>query len=248
MTTKMSKHAAKVDAFIEDFKKESEELATKTFPAKVLELDSLFKQMKSLPHSEIQAVVDIPYPVPNGTDDPPNAKKRKVDEENAGGESKEIKGSKVLVFPNGSVPYNENVHKYCELAKPLMKGLMEHANMVKMWINFLIPKIEDGNNFGVGIQEDVVAEARTVESEAGGYLDQVTRYYLQRARIITKVAKYPHIEDYRQSIKELDERQMLNLQNSVLEMRNHYAYLHDIITKNMAKIKVPRSANAANMY
>ena len=42
-------------------------------------------------------------------------------------------------------------------------------------------------------QEDVVAEARTVESEASSYLDQVTRYYLQRARIITKIAKYPHI-------------------------------------------------------
>ena len=155
-----------MDAFIEDFKNESEELATKTFPAKVLELDSLFKQMKSLPHEEIKAAVNIPYPVPfgNGTDDPPNAKKRKVDDaENAGGESK-VTGSKVLVFPNGTVQYNENVHKYCELSKPLMKGLMEHANMIKMWINFLIPKIEDGNNFGVGIQEDVVAEARTVSA------------------------------------------------------------------------------------
>lgn len=95
-----------------------------------------------------------------------------------------------------------------------------------MWINFLIPKIEDGNNFGVSIQvcrlsykiesetcnlyvpfcffislpcnflmfqEDVVAEARQVESEAASYLDQISRYYLQRARIISKIAKYPHI-------------------------------------------------------
>ncbi|CAG5132362.1 unnamed protein product, partial [Candidula unifasciata] len=93
---------------------------------------------------------------------------------------------------------------------------------VRMWINFLIPKIEDGNNFGVSIQEDVVAEARQVESEASSYLDQISRYYLQRARIISKIAKYPHIEDYRQSIKEFDERQILNLQNAILEMRNHY--------------------------
>ena len=29
----------------------------------------------------------------------------------------------------------------------------------------LIPKIEDGNNFGVGVQEDALAELRQVEAE-----------------------------------------------------------------------------------
>ena len=43
------------------------------------------------------------------------------------------------------------------------------------------------------LKEDVVSEARQVESEASAYLDQISRYYLQRARIITKIAKYPHI-------------------------------------------------------
>ena len=37
----------------------------------------------------------------------------------------------------------------------------------------MIPKIEDGNNFGVSIQEETLAELRTVESEALAYYDQV---------------------------------------------------------------------------
>lgn len=45
-------------------------------------------------------------------------------------------------------------------------------------------------------QEDVVAEARQVESEASSYLDQISRYYLQRARILSKIAKYPHIVSF----------------------------------------------------
>jgi len=239
-------HSTKVNDFIEQFKKESEQLVRVTFPQKVLEIDDLFKQVKALSPQDLEQAVNIPYPVP--LDDEPTSKKRKMEEVDANNHSSGPKGTKVLVFPDGAVSYNKSVHNYCEKTKPLMRGLMEHANMVRMWINFLIPKIEDGNNFGVSIQEDVVAEARQVESEASSYLDQITRYYLQRARIISKIAKYPHVEDYRQAIKEFDSRQMLNLQNAILEMRNHYASLHDIIMKNIDKIKMPRSQNTTNMY
>lgn len=253
-----SSDSAKVNDFIEKFKKETEQLVRETFPKKVLEIDELFKQVKTLSTQELEQSVNIPYPVPlvdelttnNDTTSEPSTKKRKVevDANNHSSTPTAPTGTRVLVFPNGPVPYNQCVYKYCERTKPLMRGLMEHSNMVRMWINFLIPKIEDGNNFGVSIQEDVVAEARQVESEASSYLDQITRYYLQRARIISKIAKYPHVEDYRQSIKEFDERQMLNLQNAILEMRNHYASLSDIIMKNIDKIKTPRNSNAQAMY
>lgn len=55
---------------------------------------------------------------------------------------------------------------------------------VKMWVQLLIPRIEDGNNFGVSIQEETVAELRTVEGEAASYLDQISRFYLQNLFII----------------------------------------------------------------
>ena len=38
-----------------------------------------------------------------------------------------------------------------------------------------------------------MAEARTVETEAATYLDQISRYYMTRAKVISKVAKYPHV-------------------------------------------------------
>ena len=62
-----------------------------------------------------------------------------------------------------------------------------------MWILLLIPRIEDGNNFGVSIQEDTLTEVRTVETEAATYFDQVSRYYISRGKIVAKIAKYPHV-------------------------------------------------------
>ena len=64
-----------------------------------------------------------------------------------------------------------------------------------------------------------------------------------------QVAKYPHIDDYRRTVVELDEKEYLSLRITLAELRNHYATLHDMITKNMEKIKKPRSGNSMeNMY
>lgn len=133
-----------------------------------------------------------------------------------------------------------------------------------MWISFMIPKIEDGNNFGVSIQEDTLAEVQSVESEAAAFFDQISRYFISRGKIVfpvyanrckfifyvrtgkllSKVAKYPHIEDYRRAVHELDEKEYLSLWLVMTEIRNRYCSLHDIVIKNLDKIKKPRSSNA----
>jgi len=59
-----------------------------------------------------------------------------------------------------------------------------------MWVTFLIPKIEDGNNFGVSIQEDTLGEIRTVEAETATFYEQITRYHMGRAKLISKVFLY----------------------------------------------------------
>jgi len=58
---------------------------------------------------------------------------------------------------------------------------------LKMWISFMIPKIEDGNNFGVSIQEDTLGEIQSVESEAAAFFDQISRYFVSRGKIVSKV-------------------------------------------------------------
>ena len=110
-------------------------------------------------------------------------KKRKLEEET------DLEGSKVFVLPNGVVKTNQTISKLLKVVKPHLRQLVQDTNLLKMWIRFLvriilvkldyfifsfmIPKIEDGNNFGVSIQEDTLAELRTVESEALAYYDQV---------------------------------------------------------------------------
>ncbi len=41
--------------------------------------------------------------------------------------------------------------------------LVEAINTVKMWIQLNVPRIEDGNNFGVSIQEETINELGRAE-------------------------------------------------------------------------------------
>jgi proteasome activator subunit 3 (PA28 gamma) len=111
---------------------------------------------------------------------------------------------------------------------------------MKIWISFMIPKIEDGNNFGVSIREDTLAEVQSVESEAAAFFDQISLDLISRAKVISKVAKYPHIEDYWTA----DQKECLSLWLVMCKIRNRYCALHDIVVKNFDKIKKPRSTNA----
>ncbi|XP_050522525.1 proteasome activator complex subunit 3 isoform X2 [Daktulosphaira vitifoliae] len=146
------------------------------------------------------------------------------------------------------IPSNKNLTEIIKIVKPNIKQLVEDTNALKMWVSLLIPKIEDGNNFGVSIQEDTLAEIQQVEVEASNYLDQISRYYAARAKLISKVVKYPYIEDYRRSVEELDEKQYLTMSLTMHEIRNRYSTMHDIVIKNFDKIKKPRSSNTESLY
>ncbi|XP_046328033.1 proteasome activator complex subunit 3-like isoform X2 [Haliotis rufescens] len=238
-----------LEKFFEKTKKDAELLVNDVFPQRIMALENLHQSMNLTKLSEVHNDLNIPVPdavllLPDTEE--PTSKKRKVEVSSGNGEN--ISGTRVLALPNGLAPCNKHIVDLSEKMKPLIRDLIEHANLIKMWISFLIPKIEDGNNFGVSIQEETLSEARTVESEAATYLEQISRYFITRGKIVSKVAKYPHIEDYRRSVNELDEKEYVCLRLTCCELRNHYASLYDIIHKNMDKIKKPRNANADNLY
>uniref|UniRef100_A0A3Q4N9E8 Proteasome activator complex subunit 3 n=1 Tax=Neolamprologus brichardi TaxID=32507 RepID=A0A3Q4N9E8_NEOBR len=226
----------------------AEDLVANFFPKKLLELDHFLKdpsinitELKEI-HSDINLPVPDPILFSNLHDglEAQNAKKRKLEDG--------MTGTKVFVMPDGMMKSNANLVDLIEKVKPEIRTLIEKCNTVKMWVQLLIPRIEDGNNFGVSIQEETVAELRTVEGEAASYLDQISRYYITRAKLVSKIAKYPHVEDYRRTVTEIDEKEYISLKIIVSELRNQYVTLHDMILKNIEKIKRPRSSNADALY
>ncbi|XP_044732505.1 proteasome activator complex subunit 3 isoform X2 [Chrysoperla carnea] len=236
----------KVQDYKDSLKTKAEKLILVGFPQKILELNELLEtpQFRDRQFTDVHQELNVPVPDPivlNNHEDLQIAKKRKSEYSLA-------EGSKVMAVTSGAIPCNQALCELIHLVKPHIRQLVEHSNQLKMWISFMIPKIEDGNNFGVSIQEDTLAEVQSVESEAAAFFDQISRYFISRGKIVSKVAKYPHISDYRRAVQELDEKEYLSLWLVLSEVRNRYCSLHDIVIKNLEKIKKPRSSNAESLY
>ncbi|CAG9810014.1 unnamed protein product [Chironomus riparius] len=238
--------AQKVQQYKDSLIKKAEELIVHGFPAKIVQLNDLLATEKFAErnfndvHQDLN--INVPEPIVNDDDEPPTAKRARVEA------ATDTTGTRVMILPNGSVKCNLPICEIIKVVKPVIRGLVEDSNLLKMWISFMIPKIEDGNNFGVSIQEDTLAEIQSVESEAAAFFDQISRYFISRAKVVSKVAKYPHIDDYRRAVQELDEKEFLSLWLVLSEVRNRYCSLHDIVIKNLEKLKKPRSSNAEHLY
>jgi len=147
------------------------------------------------------------------------------------------------------VPCNKRVIQLIDAIKPEFKYVIETCEKIKMWISILIPKIEDGNNFGVSVQEEVLNEVHGVQSDSIKSLDTISRYFITRAKLVSKVVKYPFLDDYRRAVNEVDENQYLKLEYNLNKMKCDYVLILDIISKNYEKIKKPRSSNSrVSMY
>jgi len=230
-----STHLKQVEAYKLSVIEKAEQLVKVKFPEHIVELNKLVDEPKYCWNDLTKVHQDLGIPQPKSIAVLNNHSQHNVGEKPS--------GCPVYTLPFGSVPMNAVVTELTEMIKPHIRTMVEETSLLKMWIQFLIPKIEDGNNFGVGIQEETADEIRSVENDASSFHDLMARYFVSRGKLLCRVAKYPHISDYRQAVVELDEKQFLSLRITLVEMRNHYAALHDMINKNLDKIRKPRSEN-----
>ncbi|XP_068199929.1 proteasome activator complex subunit 1 [Antennarius striatus] len=237
-----------VEDFCQNLTTEAEELVTKFFPQKIEDLQALLKTyFRDDDIASLKAPLDIPIPDPAKEE----AKRKKKEEKEGKDKNKDKDSDKEEEEsgpPCGPICINERVECLLQCVKPEIQTLKEKLNMVTMWVQLQIPKIEDGNNFGVAVQEKVFELMTNTRTKIEGFQTQISKYYSERGDAVAKAAKQSHVGDYRQLVHELDQNQYYELRLVVLDICNTYAVLFDIINKNYDKIKKPRGDGKALIY
>jgi proteasome activator subunit 3 (PA28 gamma) len=59
---------------------------------------------------------------------------------------------------------------------------------------------------------------------------------LSRAKICSKIIKYPNLPDYRDALVEHDRKQLYYARQHLSDIRNIYAIVTDILHKNITKV------------
>ncbi|XP_030043976.1 proteasome activator complex subunit 1 [Microcaecilia unicolor] len=233
----------KVDKFRKDLCAEAETLLGSYFPQKIIELDRFLKEkeLNLRDPSVLRAELDIPIPDPEKEKE---KEKKKKEEKEAG--KKEDEDDKAP--PCGPISCNEKIVALLNRVKPEVREVKEKLNLVSMWVQLQVPKIEDGNNFGVAVQEKVFELMTNTRTKLEGFQTQISKYFSERGDAVAKAAKQPHVGDYRQLVHELDEAEYAEIRIMVTDIRNTYAILYDVVLKNSDKIKKPRSDTKALIY
>ncbi|TGZ61367.1 hypothetical protein CRM22_008015 [Opisthorchis felineus] len=206
------------------FTREAEERLRDTIPAKIRELDDLLRD----------PIFDL------------NSGLRNI-RMNAEAESAKLEEALRNMDPNRTVPVqlpvvnNELMEQAYMSVRPYIIQLIEDTQILRMWVQLNIPRIEDGNNFGVSVQEEVLLETSKAEMDASAMLDFFGDYLMYRAKVASKVCKWPTIKDYRRALCDADEGAYIRLRMNARDVRNLYSRLYDVYHKNALKIRSPRN-------
>ncbi|XP_077325618.1 proteasome activator complex subunit 1 [Lithobates pipiens] len=237
----------KVQGFQNQFCKEANELISVGIPQKIADLDKFLSspELNVSDLTTLRAELDIPIPDPEKEKEKEKQKKEKDEKEK---DEKKKDDEEEKGPPCGPVACNEKITSLQKTIKQEIQALKENLNMVTLWLQLQIPQIEDGNNFGVAVQEKVFELMTSLRTKLDASLTQISKYLSDRGDAVAKAAKSPHVGDYRALVQQLDESQYSELRITSLEIRNSYATVYDVITKNYNKIKRPRGDTKRLIY
>ncbi|KAL5639333.1 hypothetical protein ACGC1H_006743 [Rhizoctonia solani] len=244
--------AEQLKVFHETVSKRAEDIVFKKFPQKVRTLNQKIEQCSSggsaLHSSSAESTTDATVHAPPAESEPPTKKRRHENGDSmaVGGAAEVAEGGPRFV---GRMVANHKLRSVHDDLKQEYMELVDLCDKVKLWVNLTMPKIEDGDNFGVQIQEEVLNELHRAQDSGYNLRDAVSKsHHINRAKICSKILKYPHVEDYAIALREHDEKQFYMALRNLIDLRNIYAVLTDVIHKNFQKIRAPKGNNGAAMY
>ncbi|KAL5519251.1 hypothetical protein ACEPAH_934 [Sanghuangporus vaninii] len=147
-----------------------------------------------------------------------------------------------------AVHTNQHIEKVYAIMKKECDELARLCDDVSIWIQLAMPKIEDGDNFGVAVQEEALAELNRCQQSAYNLRDSSRQHHQNRAKLCSKLIKYPNVEDYSLALKEHDEKMLYTARSNLFDLRNLYAVITNLFQKNIAKIRAPKGNNAVSLY
>ena len=68
-----------------------------------------------------------------------------------------------------------------------MAKVSQMVTAIKLWISLKVPRIEDGNNFGVSVQEEYIASLQGMEGSISTIISSISSYLSDRGVLLGNV-------------------------------------------------------------
>ncbi|KAI8459355.1 proteasome activator pa28 [Phakopsora pachyrhizi] len=218
-------------------------------PAKILELNEILENIDDppIPTTELQ-VVNTTNDHEGAAEQAGGRKKRKVaNGKETGAPAASGASEQAGVRNPGHVECNPRVMAHYTFLRKHWEQLINITNDIKIHINLLVPKIEDGDTFGVQVQEECLSEISRAQDSGYNLLEAQLKHHTNRGKLASKLIKYPNVEDYQIALQEHDRKSIYLCRQHIIDLRNIYTLLTDLLHKNIVKITKPKGANSDGM-
>lgn len=227
---KRKKLRRQIKGMVQNLEKECYRIIFDVFPEKIKLLDDMYKKRREFNLTKDE----VTQPLPNVYQITGKSK-----------EEQERNATTVVIESNKALT---------DLVEVLQKEILDMSEMINalsIWVKLNVPRMADGNNFGVEVQEEITKVLEGAEDAGYGVLDSFATYHSTRGALVTKVLKYPNVMDFRTALRELDEKTYIKTCLLACELRNDYITLYDLLAKNLDTLITPRGGEEeklARMY
>jgi hypothetical protein len=227
---KRKKLRRQINVMVQNLEKECYRIIFDIFPEKIKLLDEMYKLKREFNLKKQEVTQELPPP------------------EQLTGLTKEDQERKAIYCV---IQANKALTDLVEVLQTEILEMSEMINALSIWVKLNVPRIADGNNFGVEVQEEITKVLEGAEDAGYDVLDSFATYHSTRGTLVAKVLKHPNIIDFRCALRELDEKTYIKTCLLANELRNDYITLYDLLAKNMDTLITPRGTEdekLARMY
>ncbi|CAG7821618.1 unnamed protein product, partial [Allacma fusca] len=87
---------------------------------------------------------------------------------------------------DGILQGNPKIRRQLDILKPHYFQMHKDFGLLKIWLNHMIPKVEDGNNFGVDVLQSVLERINIMKSISTDFTYIGVQFSEERAKAVRK--------------------------------------------------------------
>jgi len=122
---------------------------------------------------------------------------------------------------------------FANMLRTHIDEIVDWCTTIRAWLQSNISRNKNigGADLKGEIQNEMMVEIQTVETELLNHKEIMAAYYVARAGILEKYVKSPEFEDYKVFVLDEDEKHWISLRAILIQMRNQTMTLYDAIQK-----------------
>ncbi|KAJ9091229.1 hypothetical protein QFC21_007292 [Naganishia friedmannii] len=141
-----------------------------------------------------------------------------------------------------STPPNDVCDRLMDLLQVEGEKGLALALVLQRWLRLEVPTIEDGGNFGVGVQSQAMAHIKQFWSSTNNIRRYgEDSYYPNRAKLETSWCEYPNIENFAAAIATMDRSFFAGARIELETLISQSLYMLNVIRNNWVKVHDPKN-------